>query len=104
MEVVFPVKKTVLSLLLAASMIPAVANAQVGVTVRVGPPPPVHEHYGPAPHPGWVWQPGYHRWDGNRYVWQGGVWAEPPRPHAHWVAGHWAHRHGGWVFVEGHWR
>ena len=97
-------KKIALTLLLAACMVPAVANAQVGVVVRVGPPAPVHEHYGPPPHPGWVWISGYHRWDGQRYVWQGGHWEQPPHPHAVWVPHRWEHRHGGWVLVEGHWR
>jgi hypothetical protein len=96
------VRKTVLTALLALCLAPAVSMAQV--TVRIGPPPPVHEHYGPRPHRGWVWQPGYHAWDGNRYVWHGGAWAEPPHPGAVWVPHHWVHRHGGWVMVEGHWR
>jgi hypothetical protein len=78
------------------------AHAQV--VVRVAPPPPVIEHYGPRPHPGYVWVGGYHRWDGAHYVWVGGHWDAPPRPHAVWIAGHWAHRPGGYVFIEGHWR
>lgn len=89
------------SVMLAASLS---AGAQVGVTVHVGPPAPIVEHPGPAPHPGWVWQGGYHRWDGAHYVWVPGAYVEPPRPHAHWVAGHWAHRGGGWVWIDGHWR
>lgn len=95
-------KKIALAALLAVGILPAVSNAQV--YVRIGPPPPVVEHYGPPPHRGWVWQPGYHTWDGHRYVWRAGVWVAPPRPHAVWVAPHWAHRRGGWVLVEGHWR
>ncbi|HZP07322.1 MAG TPA: hypothetical protein VFB43_20650 [Terracidiphilus sp.] len=96
-------KKMALSVLLAFGLLPAVSRAQI--VVRIGPPPPpVVEHYGPPPHPGWVWQPGYHYWDGHRYVWRGGVWVAPPRPRAVWVPPHWVHRHGGWVFVEGHWR
>jgi hypothetical protein len=78
--------------------------AQAQVVIRVAPPAPVVEHYGPRPHPGYVWVGGYHRWDGARYVWTPGYWAAPPRPHAVWVAGHYVHRGGGWVFVEGHWR
>lgn len=96
------VKKIALAALLAFTMIPAASNAQVYVNVR--PPEPVHEHYGHPPHPGWVWQPGYHAWDGHRYAWHAGVWAEPPRPHAVWVAHRWEHRDHGWVLVEGHWR
>ena len=97
-------KKNVLlalgSLFLAGTL---AAGAQV--VVRIGPPPPPpHEVMGPAPHEGWVWQPGYHRWDGEHYVWVGGTWAEPPHPHAHWVPGHWANRGGGWVWIDGHWR
>ncbi len=78
------------------------ANAQVAI--RIGPPAPIREAVPPPPHPGWVWQPGYHRWDGARYVWSPGVYAEPPRPHARWVPGHYDHRNGGYFWVEGHWR
>ncbi len=95
-------KKIVLAALLAVTMLPAASNAQI--YVRIGPPAPVVEHYGPAPHHGWVWQPGYHTWDGHRYVWRGGAWVAPPRPHAVWVAPRWVHHHEGWVLVDGHWR
>jgi hypothetical protein len=98
------VKKTALTLLLALCLAPAAAMAQVGVVVRVAPPSPVVEHYGRPPHPGWVWQPGYHYWDGQRYTWRAGVWAEPPHPGAVWVPHRWVHRNGGYVLVEGHWR
>ena len=91
---------TVGAVVLAASA--AVAGAQV--VIRIGPPAPIHEEMGRPPHEGWVYQPGYHRWDGEHYVWVHGVWAEPPHPHAVWVAGHWAHRGGGYVWIDGHWR
>jgi len=74
------------------------------VVVRVGPPRPVIERRVHAPGPGYVWTPGYHRWDGRAYVWVPGAWVMPPRPHAHWVEHRWVHRHDGYVFVEGHWR
>ena len=91
---------TACGLLLATSL---AAGAQV--VVRIGPPPPrPHEVIPPPVHDGWIWQPGYHRWDGAHYVWVPGAYAEPPHPHAHWVAGHWGHRHGGYVWIEGHWR
>jgi WXXGXW repeat (2 copies) len=96
-------KKIALAALLAAcTLLPAASNAQV--YVHVGPPAPVVERYGHSPHPGWVWQPGYHYWDGHRYTWRGGTWAEPPHRHATWVAHHWEHRHDGWILVDGHWR
>ena len=98
------VKKTALAVLLSFLMLPGAAMAQVGVVVRVAPPPPVHEHYGRPPHPGYVWIAGYQRWDGARYVWTPGRWDRPPHPGWVWVPHHWVHRHGGWVLVEGHWR
>jgi len=74
-----------------------VSNADV--VIRVAPPVAVVER--PIARPGatYVWAPGYHRWDGSRYVWVGGSWLLPPRPHAAYVPAHWAHRHGGYVFV-----
>lgn len=74
------------------------------VFVRIAPPRPVIETRVPPPGPGYVWTPGYHRWEGNAYVWVPGGWVRPPHPHDHWVAHRWVHRKGGWVMVEGHWR
>ena len=46
--------------LLSASL---AAGAQV--VVHIGPPPPRPVEVVPArPRPGWIWQPGFHRWDG----------------------------------------
>ena len=74
------------------------------VVIRVAPPSPLVERAVPAPGPGYVWAPGYHRWDGRAYAWVPGTWVFPPHRHAHWVAAHWVRRHGGWVLIEGHWR
>ena len=82
----------------------AIGAANAEVVVRIGPPAPVVEHRVPAPGAGYIWTPGYHRWDGRAYVWAPGAWVRPPRPHAVWVAPHWVHKHNGYVFVEGHWR
>lgn len=43
----------------------------------------------------WVseeWAPG-----GGTYAYHAGYWAVPPRPGQIWVAGHWRHRHRGYV-------
>src|SRR5579872_2486424 len=74
------------------------------VVIRVGPPRPLVERRVVAPGPGYVWIGGYHRWDGNAYVWVPGRWELPPRPRARWVEHRYVRRGGGWVFVEGHWR
>jgi len=78
------------------------ANAQV--VVRIAPPRPIVERRIPAPGVGYVWTPGYHRWDGAAYAWNAGAWVQPPRPNARWVAHRWVHRNGGWVLEEGRWR
>lgn len=97
------VRKSLIPLIFAGFMAATPMFGQE-VFVRVAPPRPLVERRIPAPGPGYVWTSGYHRWDGRAYVWMPGAWVRPPRPHAHWVAAHWAHRGGGWVLVEGHWR
>ena len=74
------------------------------VVVKIAPPAPIVEQRPVAPSHDHVWIAGYHRWDGNAYVWTPGRWEVPPRPHAVWVAPKWNHRHDGYVFVEGHWK
>jgi hypothetical protein len=93
-------------LISALGMVLLGSAAQAQVVIRVGPPAPIVEAVPPIPHehPDWVWQPGYHRWDGGRYVWVPGTYVQPPRHGARWVAGHWDHRGGGYVWIEGHWR
>jgi hypothetical protein len=96
-------KKLLLSMVCGLVFAAGIAQAQV--VVRIGPPHPVHERIPPPPHehPDWGWHTGYHRWDGNKYVWAPGVYEATPHPHAHWVAGHWDHHHDGYVWMEGHW-
>jgi hypothetical protein len=74
------------------------------VVVKVGPPAAVVETRPASPGAGYVWTKGYHRWDGNRYVWTAGEWRRPPHEHAVWVDHKWEHRKDGYVFVEGHWK
>ncbi len=90
------------ALALSAGLSTGTANAQI--VVRIGPPAPIVETAPPRPAGEWVWVHGYHRWDGNRYVWVPGEWRRPPHHGAHWVDGHWDHRGGGYVWIEGHWR
>jgi len=59
------------------------------VVVQVRPPRSVIERRTPSPGPGYVWTPGYQRWDGNHYSWVPGTWERAPRAHAHWVPNRW---------------
>ena len=80
------------------------AGAMADVVVRIAPPRPRVERRGRPPGRGYIWTPGYQRWDGRVYVWSPGQWVQPPRRNARWVPAHWVKRHHEWMFVEGHWR
>jgi len=74
------------------------------VIVKIRPPAAIVETPSARPGPNYAWIAGYHRWDGNAYVWVPGRWEVPPRAHARWVAHRWVRRGGGWVLVGVHWR
>jgi WXXGXW repeat (2 copies) len=99
------VKRLLGAFVITSSLLAAGACATSGrVYVRVGPPPPHVEAVVVAPGPGFVWIPGYYRWDGSVYVWVPGHYERRPRPRAVWVPAHWEHRRRGWYFVPGRWR
>jgi hypothetical protein len=82
----------------------ACASPHGRVYVRVGPPAPVVERVIVAPGPGYVWTPGYYRWDGRSYLWVPGRHVLAPRRNAVWVSGRWVRDRQGWYWVEGRWR
>jgi hypothetical protein len=73
-----------------------------GEAIAVEPPIAQAEIIGVAPHPGWVWQPGYYDYVGGRHVWTHGAWVEG-RAGYHWVPHTWVHEGGGWRLREGYW-
>jgi hypothetical protein len=75
------------------------AVAVVDVDVR---PPPDRVIVAPAPRRGYVWAPGYWRWNGRTHVWVDGRWMRERRGY-HWVPAHWEDHGGRWHFEEGHW-
>ena len=95
-------KKIALAILLALTLVPAASFAQV--VIRVGPPAPVYERRGSPPERGYVWINGYHRYEGDHYVWTPGRWDRPPRAHQRWESHRWERHHGEWRLREGHWR
>lgn len=112
------------SLILAAGLLlysTADSSAQIIVNIRPARPAVVINR--PAmPAPGYVWVEEDWQPRNNDYVWHGGYWSAPPRPHAIWVPGYWEERHiakghgrgkghgkgkgrgHGYVWVPGHWR
>jgi hypothetical protein len=95
-------KKIALALLFALTLCPVASFAQVAI--RIGPPHRVYEDRGRPPERGYVWTAGYHRYDGDHYVWTPGRWQRPPREHQRWVAHRWRHRGDHYEMEEGHWR
>jgi len=95
-------KKSLIGFAFATGLVLSASAAEV--VVKIAPPAPIVETRVVSPGPGHVWIAGYHTWNGNAYVWTPGRWEMPPRAHVRWVPPHWVHRHGGYVFVEGHWR
>jgi D-alanyl-D-alanine dipeptidase len=78
------------------------ASAGVGIDITIAPPAP-RVVVAPPPRAGYVWAPGYWRWDGGRHVWVDGRWMRERR-HFHWAPEHWDEgRHGHYHFVPGHW-
>jgi hypothetical protein len=95
--------RLVLAGLAATILIGSVAPAfsAVGIDINIAPPAPrVIE--APPPRPGFVWAPGYYRWDGHRHVWVDGHFMRERRG-SHWVPEHWDERHGRYHFEPGHW-
>ena len=89
----------ILAIALAAT--PALVQSAVSVEITVAPPVPRVEVV-PPPRPGYVWGPGYWRWDGHRHVWAEGRWMRARHGNV-WVPEHWNQKGNHWVFVPGHW-
>jgi hypothetical protein len=106
-------RKTLVVTLLAASgllSLPATAGVSIGVDIRLpgvsidingAPPPPRFEPW-PGERRGYVWHPGYWRWDGRAYAWIGGVWMRE-RPGYVWVPERWEPTGSDWYFRAGRW-
>jgi hypothetical protein len=75
--------------------------AVAGIDIAVAPPTPrVVE--APPPRFGFVWAPGYYRWDGHRHVWVDGHFIRERRGW-HWVPERWTEHHGRYHFAPGYW-
>lgn len=87
--------------LAGATLAPIAAEARVNVDINVGPPPP-RVVVAPAPRPGYVYAPGYWRWNGHQHVWIDGRYMHE-RHGQHWVADGWVQRGPHYHYVPGHW-
>ncbi len=83
----------------------AASFAQVGVAIRIGPPPlPVYEQ--PlCPGDGYLWTPGYwaYDYDVTDYYWVPGTWVMGPEIGFLWTPAYWGWGGDGFVFYDGYW-
>jgi hypothetical protein len=98
------VRKSILAVALAGSFaVPFAARAaSVNIDVDVAPPPAMVEQS--TVRQGYVYTPGYWRWDepSRHHVWIKGDYV-PERRGEHWVAHEWREQNGRYHFNEGHW-
>ena len=88
--------------LIAPGMVsPAAAQVDFNLVINSPPPPPRYEVV-PAPRAGYVWAPGYWRWENQRHVWAPGHWMAERRGY-HWVPDRWAQTDRGWRHSPGYW-
>lgn len=65
-------------------------------------PPPARVVVTPVVRPGYVWAPGYWRWNGRAHVWVDGRYIRERRGY-HWNPAHWEQRNGRYHFEDGRW-
>lgn len=97
-------RTTLIAAALAVStLMPLAAQARVDVDINVGP-PPARVVVAPPPRAGYIYAPGYWKWDApaHRHVWVEGRYI-PQRHGRHWVNDHWVQRGPNWHYVPGHW-
>jgi hypothetical protein len=97
-------RKALVGAVLAVAVVslPIAGNAaRLVVDVGVAPPPERVEVV-PAPRAGYVWAPGYWRWDHGHHVWVRGYWVRERRGY-HWVPHRWEQRGERWHFNAGRW-
>ena len=100
------IRKTVIaaSLALGALAMPAAAQQITGaIVVDIAPPAPRVEVV-PAPRSGYIWAPGYYRWEEPRrtHVWVDGRW-EVERPGYRYVPDRWVARDSRYYYEPNRW-
>jgi len=73
-------------------------------TVRT--PPPSHHPVDMrpvAPFSGAIWIEGHYAYRHGNYVWVPGRYMRPPHEKSVWVPGYWKEHRRGWKWQEGHW-
>ncbi len=85
--------------------VPSPAQVAVGISIRVGTPPPVIPVYTQplCPGPGYFWTPGYWAYGPAGYYWVPGTWVMAPTPGLLWTPGYWGWGDGVYLWHAGYW-
>jgi hypothetical protein len=97
-----PLRNRILVAALAVGAVILPAASDAAVYVDIAPPAPQVEVV-PAARVGYVWAPGYYRWNGHHHVWVGGRYIHE-RHGYRYAPSAWEQRNGHWYFQEGGWR
>jgi hypothetical protein len=103
MSIVPSVRSLVFGLVLLCMS--AAAVGQVGIAIRIGPPPiPVYDQP-VCPGDGYLWTPGYwaYDYDIDDYYWVPGTWVLAPEVGFLWTPGWWGWGGDAFIFHEGFW-
>jgi hypothetical protein len=88
-------------LALAALVAPNTSRAHTDVIVGIAP-PAARVEVVPRARVGYVWTPGYWRWNGRHHVWVGGYWI-PSRAGWRWAPARWEPYGPRWRYRAGYW-
>jgi hypothetical protein len=90
-------------MMIACAIAPHTVQAQIAVSIRIGPPVlPVYTQP-PCPVAGYIWTPGYWAYGVAGYYWVPGVWVAPPRVGLLWTPGYWGLVGGVYGWHAGYW-
>jgi hypothetical protein len=85
----------------AALVAPNTSRAHTDVIVGIAP-PAARVEVAPHARAGYIWAPGYWRWNGHHHAWVGGYWI-PARPGWRWEQARWAPYGHRWRYHPGYW-
>jgi WXXGXW repeat (2 copies) len=98
-------KQVFAAALAVVSIVGIVMQPVYGATADISigkPPPALLVEPEPQHRTGYVWIPGYWRWNGISHVWVKGHVVAARRGY-HYVPEHWVETNGRWVFYPGRW-
>ena len=103
MRIIRSMRLWLLGLVMLSAAAASLAEVNIAVSIRVGPPAlPVYTQPF-CPGPGYIWTPGYWAYGPAGYYWVPGTWVMAPAPGLLWTPGYWGWGGGGYIWHAGYW-